>query len=94
MTFSADDKLEIEDIFQNFVLCAELPTNHSKLFIADYFAFIGSANFSFGSNNNYEGGVIFTDKKIISEFRKFYCEELLEKSEFTNVPGCFEKQEI
>lgn len=90
MTFSAEDKLEIEDIFKNFVLCAELPTNHSKLFIADDFAFIGSANFSFGSNNNYESGVILTDKKIISELRKFYCEELLEKSEFTNVPDCFD----
>lgn len=79
MTFSDEDKLEIEDIFKNFVLCAELTTNHSKLFITDDFAFIGSANFSFGSNNNYESGVIFSDKEIISELRKFYCEELLEK---------------
>ncbi|NHN33124.1 phospholipase D-like domain-containing protein [Paenibacillus agricola] len=86
MTYSEKDKLEVEEIFKNFVLCAELVSNHSKLFIADDFAFIGSANFSFGSNNNYECGVIFTDKKIISEIRKYYCEELLDKSEFTNVP--------
>ncbi|MDR9744407.1 phospholipase D-like domain-containing protein [Paenibacillus taichungensis] len=90
MTFSSEDRLEIEEIFKNFVLCAELPTNHSKLFIADDFAFIGSANFSFGSNNNYESGVIFNDDKIISELRKFYCEELLDKSEFTNIPECFD----
>lgn len=90
MTFSDEDKLEIEEIFKNFVLCAELKTNHSKLFIADNFAFIGSANFSFGSNNNYESGVIFENKEIISEIRRFYGEELLEKSEFTNVPASFD----
>lgn len=90
MTFSEEDTLEIEDIFKNFVLCAELPTNHSKLFITDDFAYIGSANFSFGSNNNYESGVIFTDEKVISGVRKFYREELLDKSEFTNIPECFD----
>ncbi|USK62315.1 phospholipase D-like domain-containing protein [Peribacillus asahii] len=90
MTFSNDDKLEIEEIFKNFVLCAKLPTNHSKLFITDDFAFIGSANFSFGSNMNYESGVIFKNKEIISEITKFYCEELLDKSEFTNIPECFD----
>lgn len=90
MTFAEEDKLVIEEIFKHFVLCAELPTNHSKMFITDDFAFIGSANFSFGSNNNYESGVIFTDKNIISELSKFYCEELLDKSEFTNIPECFD----
>lgn len=90
MTYNDEDKLEIEEIFKSFVLCAELTTNHSKLFIADDFAFIGSANFSYGSNNNYESGVIFNDKEIISEIRKFYMEELLEKSEFTNVPEYFD----
>jgi phosphatidylserine/phosphatidylglycerophosphate/cardiolipin synthase-like enzyme len=90
MTFSDEDKLEIEEIFKNFVLCAKLTTNHSKLFIADDFAFIGSANFSFGSNNNYESGVIFSNKEIISEIRRFFVEELLDKSEFTNVPECFD----
>lgn len=90
MNFSNEDKLEIEEIFKNFVLCAELPTNHSKIFIADDFAFIGSANFSFGSNNNYESGVIFNNKEIISEIRRFFGEELLEKSEFKNVPECFD----
>lgn len=90
MTFSDEDKLEIEEIFKNFVLCAELKTNHSKIFIADDFAFIGSANFSFRSNNNYESGVIFTNKEIISEIRRFFTGELLEKSEFKNVPECFD----
>jgi phosphatidylserine/phosphatidylglycerophosphate/cardiolipin synthase-like enzyme len=72
------------------VLCAKLTTNHSKLFIADDFVFIGSANFSLGSNNNYESGVIFSNKEIISEIRKFFCGELLNESEFTNVPECFD----
>jgi len=90
MNFSNEDKLEIEEIFKNFVLCAELPTNHSKIFIADDFAYIGSANFSFGSNNNYESGVIFSNKEIIKDITKYFCGELLDKSEFTNVPECFD----
>ncbi|MFD4820536.1 phospholipase D-like domain-containing protein [Peribacillus butanolivorans] len=94
MTYAEEDKLEVEEIFKNFVLCAKLTTNHSKLFITDDFAFIGSANFSFGSNNNYECGVIIDNKEIISDIRKFYCGELLEESEFTNVPECFDPFEL
>ncbi|MCU5508228.1 phospholipase D-like domain-containing protein [Bacillus cereus] len=90
MNFSIEDKLEVEEIFKNFVLCAELPTNHSKLFITDDFVYIGSANFSFGSNNNYESGVIFNNKEIINEVTQYYCEELLDKSDFTNIPECFD----
>lgn len=90
MTYAKEDKLEVEEIFKNFVLCAKLTTNHSKLFITDDFAYIGSANFSFGSNNNYECGVIFEDKEIISDIRKIYLRELLDESEFTNVPHIVE----
>ncbi|WP_391732179.1 phospholipase D-like domain-containing protein, partial [Streptomyces sp. NPDC014685] len=86
MSFAKEDTLEIEEIFKKFVLCAELPTNHSKIFIADNFAYIGSANFSFGSNTNYECGVIFNNIEVITEIRKLYGRELLEASEFKNVP--------
>ena len=90
MTYANEDKLEVKEIFKNFVLCAKLTNNHSKLFITDDFAFIGSANFSFRSNNNYEFGVIIDNKEITSEIRKFYLEELLDESEFTNVPKSFD----
>ncbi|WP_142337794.1 phospholipase D-like domain-containing protein [Bacillus thuringiensis] len=90
MSFSEEDKLEVEEIFKNFVLCAKLTTNHSKIFIADDFAYIGSANFSFGSNKNYESGVIFNNKEIISKIRHLFIGEMLEQSEFTNVPECFD----
>ncbi|WP_396388728.1 hypothetical protein [Cytobacillus firmus] len=49
------DKLETEEVFENFLLCALLLTNHSKIFIADDFTYIGSANFSY---ENYASGVI------------------------------------
>lgn len=90
MTYADEDKLKIDEIFKNFVLCAQLTTNHSKLFITDDFAFIGSANFSFGSNNNYECGVLFDNKEIISSIRNIYLRELLEESNFTNIPHCFD----
>lgn len=90
MTFSNEDKLEIEEIFKNFVLCAQLKTNHSKMFITDNFAYIGSANFSFNSNKNYECGVIFNNKEIVSKIRRLFMGEMLEQSEFTNVPTSFD----
>lgn len=89
MTFSKEDKLDIEEIFKNFVLCAHLPENHSKIFITNDFAFIGSANFSFNSDKNYECGVIFTNKEIISKIRRVYGLNLLEVSEFKNVPQAY-----
>lgn len=94
MSYADKDRLEVEEVFENFVLCAQLATNHSKLFITDDLAFIGSANFSFGSNNNYECGVIFENKEIISQIKKFYLSEMLEMSEFTNVPECLDPFEF
>ncbi|QEQ20783.1 phospholipase D-like domain-containing protein [Bacillus sp. BS98] len=90
MTFSKEDKLEVEEIFKNFVLCAKLTTNHSKIFITDNFAYIGSANFSFNSNKNYECGVIFDNKEIVSKIRELFMGELFEQSELTNIPKCFD----
>ncbi|KGR89717.1 hypothetical protein CD30_15665 [Ureibacillus massiliensis 4400831 = CIP 108448 = CCUG 49529] len=86
MTNATSDNLEIEEVFKNFVLCAQLEANHSKLFITDDFAFVGSANFSFGSNRNYESGVIFKNKEIVEKIAKYYRSVLLENSEFINVP--------
>lgn len=86
MTYASSDKLEIEEIFKNFVLCAELPQNHSKIFLSDEVAFIGSANFSLGSNNNYECGVIIRDFNTIKNIRRDFVGTLLDLSEFTNLP--------
>lgn len=90
MTSANSDILEVEEVFKNFVLCAELKTNHSKIFITDDFAFIGSANFSFGSNKNYECGVIFENKEIIEKIQMYYRGVLLQESEFTNIPQSFD----
>jgi phosphatidylserine/phosphatidylglycerophosphate/cardiolipin synthase-like enzyme len=90
MTNATSDNLEVEEVFKNFVLCAQLEANHSKLFITDDFAFVGSANFSFGSNRNYESGVIFENKEIVEKIAKYYRSVLLENSEFLNVPQSFD----
>lgn len=86
MTNTTNTNLEIEEIFENFVLCAQLESNHSKLFITEDFAFVGSANFSFGSNKNYESGVIFDNKEIVEEIAAYYRSVLLENSTFINIP--------
>jgi len=90
MSFSHGDELEIEDIFKNFVVCAKLTENHSKIFLTDEFAFIGSSNFSYGSNNNYECGVVFTDIDVIREIRHNIMGELSKKCTFTNIPQYFD----
>jgi hypothetical protein len=41
--------------------------NHSKIFATENIAYIGSANFSEESDNNFECGVLFTDKTIVSK---------------------------
>ncbi|WFA09594.1 phospholipase D-like domain-containing protein [Tissierella sp. Yu-01] len=86
MTYSKTEELEIEEIFKGFVLCAELPENHAKIFVSDNVAFMGSANFSLGSNNNYESGILIRDTNIIKKIRREFVGELLEMSEFKNVP--------
>lgn len=42
-------------------------SNHSKIILTENIAYIGSANASDESNNNFEGGVIIRDKGIIRE---------------------------
>jgi len=41
--------------------------NHSKIFATENIAYIGSANFSVESDNNFECGVLFTDKAIVEK---------------------------
>jgi hypothetical protein len=41
--------------------------NHSKIFATENIAYIGSANFSEESDNNFECGVLFRDKAIVSK---------------------------
>lgn len=85
-TYSNSDNIEIEEIFKQSILCANLPENHAKIFISDTIAFIGSANFSIGSNNNYECGTIIRDIDTIEKIRREFITQLLEVSEFTNIP--------
>lgn len=59
----------IDDIFGNEILCVELPNNHCKIFVSDNKAYIGSANFSLGSNNNYECGFFTENKEVIDKIR-------------------------
>lgn len=46
--------------------------NHVKIISTENICYIGSQNFSYGSTNNHEAGIILRDKKIISEvFKEF-----------------------
>ena len=46
--------------------------NHVKIISTENICYIGSQNFSYGSTNNHEAGIILKDKKIISEvFQEF-----------------------
>ena len=59
----------IDDIFGDEILCVKLPDNHCKIFASDTKAYIGSANFSLGSNNNYECGFLTENKEVINNIK-------------------------
>lgn len=51
--------------------------NHAKIIIADEHIYIGSANFTEFSRNNFEGGVIIHDKNIAIQIEKSLCDEII-----------------
>jgi hypothetical protein len=64
----SEDKF-CDDIFSNEILCVSVPNNHSKIFISDTLAFIGSANFSLHSDENYECGFLTEDIELIKKLQ-------------------------
>lgn len=60
----------VNSFINKFGIVGKLEENHSKLFLADNFAFVGSSNFTFHSNSNIECGFITTNKQLIKEIRK------------------------
>ncbi len=54
--------------------------NHSKIIMTNRVAYVGSANFSDESNNNFEIGVIIRDHNIINELRTIIVPQLLQES--------------
>lgn len=64
----SDDKY-VDDFFLEEILNVKVPDNHSKIFLTDHIAFIGSANFSLSSNNNYECGFLSENPNVIERIR-------------------------
>ena len=58
-----------DDLFGDEILCVSVPHNHSKIFISDTLAFIGSANFTLGSDNNCECGFLTENRELIQKLR-------------------------
>ena len=52
-------------------------SNHSKIVMTDDLAYIGSANFSAESADNFECGVLFSSKAIIEKIREAIVEEIV-----------------
>lgn len=60
--------------------------NHAKIISTENICYIGSQNFSYGSTNNYEAGILITDKKVISEvFKEF--DEIFESGVKYSLPN-------
>lgn len=60
----------VNSFINKFGIVGQIDSNHSKLFLADNIAFIGSSNFTFHSNSNIECGFITKNKKLIKEIRE------------------------
>lgn len=54
--------------------------NHAKFISTENIAYMGSQNFSDESKNNYESGILFTNKNLIQELWEGYQENLLTES--------------
>lgn len=54
--------------------------NHAKFISTENIAYMGSQNFSDESKNNYESGILFTDKNLIQKIWEGYQEDLLIES--------------
>lgn len=48
--------------------------NHSKIIGTENLVYIGSQNFSYGSRNNYEAGVVIKDKEVVEKIFKSFDE--------------------
>lgn len=75
-----------DPVFQQYVLCARVKNNHAKLFCSESFAYIGSNNFSFGSEGNYECGVLIEDIQTVRKIRKRFQGELIRNCDFECIP--------
>ncbi|WP_290747893.1 hypothetical protein [Exiguobacterium sp. UBA3968] len=55
--------------------------NHSKIIMTNNIAYVGSANYSSESANNFEAGVIFQDENMINQIKSIIEEEIESVSE-------------
>src|SRR6187402_3419356 len=55
-------------------------TNHSKIILTDKLAYIGSANFSKESDQNFEAGIIITAPEIIRQIETQFFDQLIQRS--------------
>lgn len=54
--------------------------NHSKIIMTENIAFVGSANYSSESSNNYESGFITRDSEVIDQIRDTFIQTVEEDS--------------
>lgn len=63
--------------------------NHAKIVSTENICYLGSQNYSYGSYNNYEAGIILTDKKAIHEvFKEF--DKIFDSGVKYSLPKAFE----
>ena len=68
------DKFESEiSIYFNF-------SNHSKIVATDNHAYIGSANYSSESSNNFESGILISDSNLVAQVHEKFVAEIIAQS--------------
>jgi hypothetical protein len=80
---ATDEEIKVDKFFANSVYCRNNKQNHAKIFLTENLGYIGSANFSFGSNNNYECGILIKSKNVIKDIRNKIFLKLLAGEEIT-----------
>lgn len=86
----------IDHFFDSEILAVRFPMNHSKICLSTKCAFIGSANFSHGSENNFECGFLTENKDVIDRIRTEIINSLIWKNqlEIITLPEIFDPLEL
>lgn len=75
---------DIEEEFYKMIPIFFLEKNHSKIIFNDDITFLGSANFSLGSNSNFEVGTIIKDREVIKKIKKEFIDTLFMEANLEN----------
>lgn len=88
-TFKKIDEKLFDESFKNLIPCFQSNNNHAKMFLSKNLAYIGSANYSLGSDKNIESGVLISNSKLIKKLRSKFVTTIASSSKLLYFPKIY-----